>query len=381
MPEKLTYQAVIDRFNNEGCTLLSTNYISISDPLEYICRCGNTESISLKIFGKRPGYKCSKCPEKKEFPKALSIISVIDIFKAHNCTLISKRYYSNKKPLEYLCSCGNKNVCSITLSTFQLYGTNCQACRADRTSVTMKERYGVDFNIQRDGYKDKMLSGIMQYIADKKHTYEFVKLKFAEKNLDLLDVEYINGVSKLQYKCRVCLHESAITFLQLYNNNEGCGSISCVSAKRMLTSQARFGTDYPSQSIEISKKLQKQAYNRKKYTMPSGLQISIQGFEHFALDLLIQKFLENEIMANRADVPEIWYTNGDGKYRRYFCDFYIAKHNLIIEVKSTYTYLLDFKKNDYKRKACEYAGYNFKLMLFDDRKKLISNQSFLHDIE
>ena len=61
-------------------------------------------------------------------------------------------------------------------------------------------------------------------------------------------------------------------------------------------------------------------------------------------------------------MPEIWYMWQDGSWHRYHPDFYIPKNNLIIEVKSIYTYTEDFIKNKLKEEAVKYLGYNFKFM-------------------
>ena len=56
--------------------------------------------------------------------------------------------------------------------------------------------------------------------------------------------------------------------------------------------------------------------------MPSDKIIDYQGYENFALDELlnIEHILEDDIITNRKDVPEIWYNDKTGKKRRHsFC--------------------------------------------------------------
>lgn len=45
--------------------------------------------------------------------------------------------------------------------------------------------------------------------------------------------------------------------------------------------------------------------------MPSGKIIDYQGYENFALDELlnVENINEDDIITNRKDVPEIWYTD------------------------------------------------------------------------
>ena len=49
------------------------------------------------------------------------------------------------------------------------------------------------------------------------------------------------------------------------------------------------------------------------------------------------------------------------KKHRYFPDFYIPKDNLIIEVKSTFTYNKELEKNLLKEQCVKDAGFKYKL--------------------
>jgi hypothetical protein len=53
-----------------------------------------------------------------------------------------------------------------------------------------------------------------------------------------------------------------------------------------------------------------------------GKIINYQGYENFAFDELIhiENILEEDILTNRRDVPEIWYRDKTDKLRRHFVD-------------------------------------------------------------
>jgi len=94
----------------------------------------------------------------------------------------------------------------------------------------------------------------------------------------------------------------------------------------------------------------------------------VQGYENRALDILLKEYSEDEILTDRKDVPEIWYIGEDNKKHRYYTDIYIPKDNLIIEVKSTWTYSdkhdpAKLDKNVRKQIGSVIAGYNFKFMI------------------
>jgi hypothetical protein len=55
------------------------------------------------------------------------------------------------------------------------------------------------------------------------------------------------------------------------------------------------------------------------------------------------------------------------KQKVYFPDIYIPKQNLIIEVKSTYTYSKEYDKNIAKANATKNTGYNFEFWIYDGK--------------
>ena len=50
-------------------------------------------------------------------------------------------------------------------------------------------------------------------------------------------------------------------------------------------------------------------------------------------------------------------------------NIYIEAENLIIEVKSTWTYKTKLEQNLAKQKACVDGGYKFYFMIFDGKRK------------
>ena len=112
-------------------------------------------------------------------------------------------------------------------------------------------------------------------------------------------------------------------------------------------------------------KTSKKAYKLKEYILPSGKNIKIQGFEPYALDELLTNYNENDILTGAGNVPEIWYDDKKGKYKRHYVDIFIQKDNKCIEVKSTWTFM---KKKDNvlrKQKAGKYLGFNYEIWVFN----------------
>jgi Mor family transcriptional regulator/DNA-binding CsgD family transcriptional regulator len=103
----------------------------------------------------------------------------------------------------------------------------------------------------------------------------------------------------------------------------------------------------------------------KKYILPSGKMVYVQGYEPQFLDYV---FLNNLLKEEEIQfhIKGIQYKESDKK-RWYYPDFLIPKYNLIIEVKSTW--ILQ-KQTAYtqqcKQKATTAAGFNYMLILDND---------------
>jgi hypothetical protein len=67
---------------------------------------------------------------------------------------------------------------------------------------------------------------------------------------------------------------------------------------------------------------------------------------------------KNNIIDIISNGPSLEYEL-NGKKHIYHVDFFIEKYNLIIEIKSSYTYNYDLDKNLVKREYSEKLGYNF----------------------
>ena len=140
-----------------------------------------------------------------------------------------------------------------------------------------------------------------------------------------------------------------------------------IQQKIKQTCLDKYGVEHPLQNSEIAEKSSKKAYSRKIYTLPSGRQEFIQGYENLALDELIQKekIEEDNIIISRKLVPKIWYNDKNGKKHRHYVDIFISSQNKCVEVKSIWT---AEKKKDYiflKQKALQNNGYICEIWIYD----------------
>lgn len=121
-----TYDEVKKYFADNGCELLSTEYINSNSLLEYRCNCGNVARIRFSVFLK--GQRCMKCAtEKRANKKRLTYEEVKKVFEERGAILISTEYKDCHSPLEYICpKCGEHAF--MSLSNFKR-GYGCSNCK------------------------------------------------------------------------------------------------------------------------------------------------------------------------------------------------------------------------------------------------------------
>lgn len=156
--------------------------------------------------------------------------------------------------------------------------------------------------------------------------------------------------------------------------------------KRKETMLVKYGVENAFQSEDIKKKIEETCLKRygttnggtssnghyKLYTLPSGREIKVQGFENFALDILLKNYDECDLLFGPKEINRelgIIRYNFKGNNHKYFPDFFIKSENKIIEVKSTWTFDRKGKDselrhiNKLKECACIGRGLDFKFMI------------------
>jgi hypothetical protein len=214
----------------------------------------------------------------------------------------------------------------------------------EKTKQTCLEKYGVEYSFQSEQVKDKIKTTIfkkygVQFISQN----EDVKRKRIETSLKRYGVEY-----------------------PIQNED--------VKRKRIETSLKRYGVEYPIQHPEVLDKNIKSCFRTKQYIFSSGRIEHIQGYEHFALDELINNeyINENDIIIGAKNVPSIWYFDNNGKNHRHFVDIFIPTQNRCIEVKSIWTAEKN-KHNIYlKQQAAKDLGYKYEIWVYNEKKEKIN---------
>lgn len=231
------------------------------------------------------------------------------------------------------CYCGKNLSWNRNINNYRKFcSTKCSANSNETKKLklqTMIYEYGVSHNMKLDSCKDARKQTYLQnYGVDN-----------PSKNLDIKEKKKLTCIS---------------------NYGESCG-VKTNQCKEAIFN--KFGVYNVMHVPEISELPQR--YRWKKYTLPSGKTINVQGYEPQALDELFKIYQEDEIITARKNMPIFWYIlPSDNKLHRYYPDIYIPIENLIIEVKSEWTYKQYITKNKSKEQCVLDAGFKYKLLIY-----------------
>lgn len=237
----------------------------------------------------------------------------------------------------------------------------------DRIKKSFTEKYGEGITNAMDleEFRNKIKeTNIERYGTDKPQSLIIFQEKTKQTNLERFGTEVPQKLQQLKDKTL----ETNLKKYGVLHHSE----LKETQEKKVKTNLGKYGVTNVSQNVEVYDKIVKRSYRTKNYILPSGKISKVQGYEPFAISYLLENYNENEIRIDTKDKPIIKYFDKDGKQHYYFPDIYIPKENIIIEVKSEWTYNKNTPRHLLKRQACLDAGYNFRFMIFDKDANLIS---------
>lgn len=132
---------------------------------------------------------------------------------------------------------------------------------------------------------------------------------------------------------------------------------------------------------EIARKVFEGSHKCKTYTFPSGREVRIRGYEPFALDSLLKKYPERDLIVEVGEMPEFYYVDNAGKRHRYYPDIYIKSENKIVEVKSDYTITQNKEINVLKYKSVVDSGCSYECWVLKKTKKDAEILEVINDLQ
>jgi hypothetical protein len=183
-----------------------------------------------------------------------------------------------------------------------------------------------------------------------------IKDKNKQTCLDKYGVEYFFQSDNFKLKCKKsCLDKYGVEHISMSN---------LIKDKSKQTCLDKYGVEH----FVMSKTFTQNSFKYKPYEFKNGKTVNIQGYEPFALKILENIYNPDNILTG-LEIKPIKYKYKNSK-KTYYPDIYLPSKNLMIEVKSNYTYTCEIVKNICKKLSCIKQGFNFEFWIFDSKGTL-----------
>ena len=233
----------------------------------------------------------------------------------------------------------------------------CSKCCQIKVKKTNLKKYGVEYVFQDKEFKENSKRTLLEkYGVENIIQNKEIQLKVKSKLLELYGVENAMQSEEVRNKNKkTCFEKYGVEYV--FQDKE-----FKENSKRTLLE--KYGVENVIQNKEIHEKQQMSGFKAKIH---EDTKILYRGtYEKSFLDFC---FL-NKISVENGKTIKYFF---DGRKRVYFSDFYLESKNLIIEIKSSYTYKRYLNKNLAKQKACLDQGYNF-IFIIDKNNMLFLNK-------
>ena len=384
-------QNVLDFIAGRDKAKLIGKYSSLNGQsiITFECNCGENGTKMFKSVVDVCGMTCKKCSWKIGAAKArensiknYGVANPMQRKDVQNKTKETNlKKYGHENPMQ------NKEIFEKSRATNMIkYGAEHPLQNSDvqeKIKKTNIEKYGVGCVLQNETIKEKIKKTNLETYGVECTLYnEKVHEKVKETNKLKYGAEIYSQTADRREKVSKTNLEKFGFECSLQNED--------VKKKGRETSLKKFGTEYyveseegkqaikdfymknygvehNSQVPEIASKMKKTSFSHKEYVLPSGKTIEIQGYEHFALNDILEQFDEDDIVTGEENVPEIWYTDANNKKHRHYVDIYLKSLNKCIEIKSQWT--MEINKNIIllKQTAGKALGYIYEIWVYDKK--------------
>jgi hypothetical protein len=244
----------------------------------------------------------------------------------------------------------------------------------EKSKITCLEKYGFSHPMKNDDVKETLKqSFLLNFGVENPQQNERVRLKTKETCLNNYGVEYplqntsvlskVKSTNIEKYGVENQFQREEVKEIIKLSNIEKYGvecQLSNLEFKRNSMFK-KYGVFNPMQHKLFFNAAIKTSAKRKEFLTPSGQLVFLQGYEPQVLKYLLKLGFEEKDF-DFQNIPVISYNEN----KKYHPDIFIKSKNLIIEVKSWYTYKKTLKINLQKKKATIANGYNFNFYIWDD---------------
>lgn len=254
--------------------------------------------------------------------------------------------YGSKVKIEVICEkCLNNNIVSYNNYNKQIKKYNfyvCKNCFNVKLEKTIYNKYGVTNISELENIKKlKKKLSLNKYGTDTPSQSDEIRNKINKTNN-----EKYGGNSPM---CSDEIKEKSYATVKYRYGENHISKCDFIKEKKKRTCLNKYGFEFISQVSEIRKSQMKSAFKIDSYI---DTDLYYQG--SYELNFL-NNYYDN---FNIINGPTVKYSLNESEHI-YHTDFYLPDYNLIVEIKSKYTYEYDLDKNLAKQQQCIKDGYNF----------------------
>lgn len=365
-----------EKVNNYTCKICGRNYATLLGIVQHLRRGHNlsSEEYYLKYISSEIG-KCEICGDKTKFAD-------LNIGYKRACSMKCGSLLGARINGDIILNLSLEDALKRNENISNQYHLKSKKEKQkikDKRAKTNLERYGNEIPSKLESVRAQISETKQNHTPERKKE---IQEKRIETTMDRYGVDHV-------FKTNQFVEKSKQTNLERYgveNYTQSPDYIvkskqtklkkygdACYNnrTKSRETCLERYGVEHHNQNPEIFYKAQKTAYTSKEYGLPSGKKIFLQGFEPFAMDILLELYDENDLRTGKKDVPKIWYKY-EGKKHIYYPDILIKSENRLIEVKSTYTMSVDEFEIIKKCEAAAKLGYDIEVWVIDKDGSIVN---------
>lgn len=195
MARRVSFEEVREAFENRGLILFETVYVSAKTKMKYRCPKHPDKELSISYDKLKQSVQgCPHCSRERVGDKLRTPIEEVrKAFEDKGLELLETKYVNNKTKMKYRCPKHPDKDLSVTFDSLKSKGTGCPFCGYERIADSLRI------------------------------SFEDVKRAFEERGYVLLETKYVDGHTKMKYRCPNHPTEKlSISYANLRYHDQGC---------------------------------------------------------------------------------------------------------------------------------------------------------------
>ncbi|KNC87823.1 hypothetical protein SARC_00080 [Sphaeroforma arctica JP610] len=351
------FQTMAAELAGRGLQLLL--FVGASLPMTILCNCDRREQFQAYWYYLRDrGTRCKFCnpnsPENTYDRIARDVAA-----EGYKLLTPFGEFKGASKKLSILCLCEEKTV-DITIGHFRTGGARCTACADNKRKATVKRLYGVDHVLKIPEVKAKSVATLRRvYGVDNSMQNKEVRAKSVATVRRVYGVDHVSQNKEVRAKSVATMRRVHGVDYAMQNKEvrakhvaavrrvygvDNVSQIEGVRTKAAATMVERYGYGYSGQVPHLRSLAKRSGYQTRSYDWKNVIG-------------------DDDERAIVFDYPN----PRTGAMSRYFPDFYVPEHTLIVETKSIWTLDCYYDQNMAKFQTVVDEGFTLMVHVWPSR--------------